>query len=375
MDENYQICSRCVMDTSDPEIIFDNNGICNHCTEFINITSKNIYQGTETDLKLKKIVCDIKRKGKNSKYDCLIGVSGGVDSSYVAYLTQKLELRTLALHLDNGWNSQEAVQNIKNLCTKLKIDYTSFVLDWEEFRDLQLSILKSSIVEVEIPTDIAILGALHKVASKYNIKYIISGGNYATEGILPKKWFYNPKDLKLLKSIHKKFGNKKIKSFPYFDYKKEIYYKFFKGIKMFYLLNYVPYEKDKVMKILENELGWKYYGGKHYESKFTGFVQSYYQFEKFNLDYRRATFSSEICGGTMLRADALIELNRKPYNQEKISVEIDYICKKLGLERNEFLDIFNSPVKSYKDYPNDERKLELIYRLYKKLKKTYGQKS
>ena len=355
------------MDTSDPEIIFDNKGFCNHCTEFINETSKKIYQGEITDLQLKKIVQEIKNKGKNSKYDCLIGVSGGVDSSYVAYLTHKLELRTLAVHLDNGWNSEEAVLNIKNLCNKLKIDYSSFVLEWEEFKDLQLSVLKSSIVEVEIPTDIAILGALHKTAAKHNIKYIISGGNFATEGILPKKWFYNPKDLTLLKSIHKKFGKKRIKNFPYFDYKKEIYYKFFKGIKIFYLLNYVSYDKKSVMKTLKKELDWKYYGGKHYESKFTGFVQSYYQFEKFNLDYRRATFSTQICTGTMKRDEALVELDKKPYNEEKVNLEIDYISKKLGIDKNEFLEIFNAPKKSYKNYPNDEKKLEFIYSIYRKL--------
>jgi N-acetyl sugar amidotransferase len=355
------------MDTSDPEIIFNNNGFCNHCEEFINETSKNIYKGEETDIQLKNLVNEIKRKGKNSKYDCLIGVSGGVDSSYVAYLTHKLGLRTLAVHLDNGWNSEEAVLNIKNLCNKLKIDYSSFVLDWEEFRDIQLSVLRSSIVEVEIPTDIAILGALHKTASKHNIKYIISGGNFATEGILPEKWFYDPKDLTLLKAIHKTFGKKRIKNFPYFDFKKEIFYKFFKGIKMFYLLNYIPYEKDKVMDVLKEELDWKYYGGKHYESKFTGFVQSYYQYEKFNLDYRRATFSTQICTGEMKREDALKELNEKPYSQEKINIEIDYVSKKLGIEKNEFSDIFNSPVKSYKDYPNDEKKLKFIYSVYRKL--------
>lgn len=354
------------MDTTDPEIIFSEEGYCNHCTNFLNDTISKTYQGLETDKKLEDAIAEIKRKGKHSKYDCLIGVSGGVDSSYVAYITHKLGLRTLAVHLDNGWNSEEAVLNIKNICNKLNIDYTSFVLDWEEFKDLQLSILKSSIVEVEIPTDIAIMGALHKTASKHNIKYIISGGNYATEGILPEKWFYNPKDLKLLKSIQSIFGNKRINKFPYFDYKKEIYYKFFRGIKMFYLLNYIPYNKDKVIKLLEEDLDWKYYGGKHYESKFTGFVQSYYQYEKFNLDYRRATFSTQICCGTMSRSSAIKALEKKPYNEKKINTEIEYISKKLGIEKNEFLDIFNTPPKSYTDYPNDEKKLNFIYKVYKK---------
>ena len=230
-------------------------------------------------------------------------------------MTKKLGLRILAVHIDNGWNSREAISNIKNVCNNLNIDYFSYVIDWDEFSDIQLSILKSSIVEVEIPTDIAVLGALHKIASKYKIKYIISGGNYATEGILPKKWFYDPKDFKLLSSIQKKFGNKKIKYFPYFDYKKEFYYKIIKGIKIVYILNYVPFSKEYAKKTLKEKLNYENYGGKHYESVFTSFVQSYYQYEKFNLDYRRATFSVEICENKISRDCALKKLRTKPYKK------------------------------------------------------------
>ena len=228
-------------------------------------------------------------------------MSGGIDSSYVAYKAVQLGLTPLAVHMDNGWNSEESVNNIKNVCNKLNIDYQSYVLNWEEFKDIQLSVLKSSIVEVEIPTDVAIAGVLHKVASENNIKFIIGGGNLATEGILPDLWFYDPKDLKLLKSIQKRFGKESLKSFPTFDYKREIFYKFIRKIRIIYLLNYLPYSKKDAIKTLEDEVAWKNYGGKHHESVYTRFVQSYIQPVKFDLDYRRATFSTQICTGEITR--------------------------------------------------------------------------
>ena len=361
---NYQICSRCVMDTSDKFIVFDELGHCNHCNEFFEKTSKRIYQGKESDKQLEEIVQKIKSKGK--KYDCLIGLSGGIDSSYVAYQCKKLGLNPLAVHLDNGWNSEEAVQNIKNICGKLEIDYQSYVLNWEEFKDLQLSFLKASIVEMEIPTDIAIPGALHKVAAENGIKYIISGGNFATEGILPESWFYNPKDSKLLNGIQKKFGTRKLKNFPTFNFKQEIYYKFVKGIRMIYLLNYLPFNKDEAMDFLKDELGWKYYGGKHYESKFTGFVQSYIQPTKFGIDYRRATYSTQICAGTATREEALEVLKKPSFNSDTIEEEKKYIAKKLDLSLEEFEEIMQRPVKTYRDYPNDEKRLTFIYNQYRK---------
>jgi N-acetyl sugar amidotransferase len=364
---NYQICNRCVMDSSDPGISFDENGYCNHCIEFHNRRGKHKYQGEKSDEELKLIVQEIKKSGKGKKYDCVLGLSGGIDSSYTAYKAIKLGLRPLAVHLDNGWNAEEAVNNIKNIARKLNIDYQSFVLNWEEFKDLQLSFLKASIPEAETPTDIAIPGALHKVAAQHNIKYVISGGNFATEGILPKHWHYNAKDLKYFYAIHKKYGKKKLKNFPSFGYKKETYYKLVKGIKMIYLLNYVPYIKDDAMDLLKDKLEWKYYGGKHYESKYTGFIQSYYLFEKFNIDYRRATFSTQICAGDMDRNEAINLLKNKPYNNEENAIEKEYIAKKLSIDLKELEDIINSTPKWYSDYPNDEKKLSFIYNTYRKV--------
>lgn len=354
------------MDTSDPFITFDEKGQCNHCTEFLSKTAKRSYIGAESDQQLANWVKIIQEEGKNKAYDCLIGVSGGIDSSYVAYQCVKLGLRPLAVHLDNGWNSEEAVQNIKNVCGKLGIDYESYVLNWEEFKDLQLSFLKASIVEMEIPTDIAIPGALHRIAAENRIKFIISGGNFATEGILPNSWFYDPKDAKLLQAIQKQFGTKKLKTFPTFDFKDEIYFKFVKGIRMVYLLNYLPYNKDEAMAFLKEELGWKYYGGKHYESKFTGFVQSYMQPVKFGIDYRRATFATQICAGTATRDEAMDALKKLPYNPETIGAEKAYIAKKFQISLDEFEAIMKRPIKTYRDYPNNEKRLTKLYNLYRK---------
>tara|TARA_X000001036_G_C20626216_1_gene785236 strand:+ start:1 stop:1038 length:1038 start_codon:yes stop_codon:yes gene_type:complete len=328
--------------------------------------------GDERERQLNSLISSIKESGKNNKYDCLIGLSGGTDSSYVAYIVKDLGLRPLAVHMDNGWNSEESVKNIRNLCTNLNIDYESYVLDWDEFKDIQLAVLKSSIVEVEIPTDVAIVSILHKVASRNNIKFIIGGGNYATEGILPDLWFYDPKDLKLLKGIQKRFGKKKMKTFPTFDWKAEIYYKFIRNIKMVYILNLLPYNKEQALQTLKEKVGYHEYGGKHHESVYTRFVQSYFQPVKFNLDYRRATFSSQICSGSITREEAIHALKEPPYNEEQVAKDKLYVSKKFGISLEEFDEILQAPPKSYKDYPNDEKWLTFIYNLYKKYIKRHS---
>lgn len=363
---NYQQCIRCIMDTTDPDIRFNDKGECNHCTEFIQTRALYNYQGATSDAELAAWVERMKKDGKGKEYDCVVGLSGGIDSSYAAHLCRKMGLRVLGVHIDNGWNSEEAVMNIKNIAKKLNVDYESYVLDWEEFKDLQLAFLKASVPEADTPTDIAILAALHIVASKYKIKYIISGGNFATEGILPKYWHYNAKDLTYFNHIQKKFGTVKLRKFPTFGFQKEMYYKFIRRIKMVYILNYVPFVKDEAMELLSQELDWKYYGGKHYESKYTGFIQSYYLFEKFGIDYRKATLSSQICTGEITREDALKLLESKPYTDDKVEEEKKYIAKKLGITIEEFERLISLPAKWYTAYPNDEKRLSFIYDTYRK---------
>ena len=362
----YQQCLRCVMDTSDPEITFDTRGYCNHCTNYFENTANDSYLGVESDKILKKIIEKIKRNGRNKEYDCLLGFSGGIDSAYVAYLLKKWGLRVLLVHLDNGWNSEMAVNNIKTVAEKSGFDYESYVLNWDEFRDLQLAFLKASVIEAETPTDIAIPGALHQMAARYGIKYIISGGNNATEGILPRSWHYDAKDTRYIKAVQQKFGSRKLTTFPTFGYWKEIYYKFVKGIRIVYVLNLTPYSKDNAMEILEKEFNWKRYGGKHHESKFTAFVQSYLLPVKFDLDYRKATLSTQICAGEVTREQALEELSHIPFNPEQIKYDIEYICKKLNIPEEYFGSILNTPPKTYRDYPNNEKRLKFIYAIYKK---------
>lgn len=366
-NRSYQQCLRCVMDTSDPEITFDTKGYCNHCTNYFENTAKDSYLGVESDKILKKIIEKIKRTGRNKEYDCLLGISGGIDSAYVAYLLKGWGLRVLLVHLDNGWNSEMAVNNIKTVAEKSGFDYESYVLNWEEFRDLQLAFLKASVIEAETPTDIAIPGALHQMAAKYGIKYIISGGNIATEGILPRSWHYDAKDTRYIKAVQQKFGSRKLTTFPTFGYWKEIYYKFVKGIRIVYVLNLTPYSKDNAMEILEKEFNWKRYGGKHHESKFTAFVQSYLLPVKFDLDYRKATLSTQICAGEVTREQALEELSHIPFNPEQIKYDIEYICKKLNIPEEYFGSILNTPPKTYRDYPNNEKRLKFIYSIYKKV--------
>src|SRR5688572_6692619 len=226
----YQQCTRCVMDTTDPEIQFDELGVCNHCTGFLQKLEEVKALRKFGEEHLDEIIQKIKDSGKGNKYDALLGVSGGVDSTYLAYLLKQYGVRTLLVHLDNGWNADDANLNIKNIVKKLGFDYESYVLNWEEFKDIQLAFLKASVVEAETPTDISILGALHSMAAKYGIKYIISGGNLATEGILPKMWHYNAKDTTYFNYIHKTFGSGKAPHFPNFGFKTELYYKFIKGI-------------------------------------------------------------------------------------------------------------------------------------------------
>ena len=365
----YQQCNRCLMDTSDEEITFDEVGNCNHCTEFLELKLKWTYQGAISDDILEQQINKIKKDGKNAKYDCVVGMSGGADSCYTAYVCKNKGLRILLVHLDNGWDSETSVKNIEIISKKLELDYVSHVLDWNDFRDVQLAHLKASVPEIETPTDIAILEHLHKVAAQYGIKHIIMGGNYITEGILPKSWHYNAKDKKYSLAIQKRFGTKKIKSHPSFSFWEELYFKFFKGIRIFYILNYVPYAKKEAIATLE-KIGWKDYGQKHHESFYTRIVQSYILPIKFNIDYRKATYSNKIFTGDLSREEAIKLLSESPFNPNTIVDDITYVCKKLGITYKEFEAIMLQPPKTHKDYPNSKTVLEFLYYLYNHLFRT-----
>jgi N-acetyl sugar amidotransferase len=362
----YRQCTRCVMDTSDPDIHFDAQGHCNHCTHYFDRLAHLTYRGAESDRQLAQLAETMRGAGRGSDFDCVVGLSGGADSCYAARLMKGLGLRTLAVHLDNGWNSDTAVKNIKRVAGNLGIEYMSYVLDWDEFRDLQLAFVKASVLEIETPTDMAIPGALHRVAAEHGVRHIVSGGNYATEGILPAAWHYNAKDLTFLRAIHARFGTRRLRTFPTFGYRDEAYYKMVRRIRLLYPLNHVPYAKTAAKEVLRDELGWEDYGGKHHESRITAFVQSYLLPVKFDLDYRKATLSTGICSGETTRDEALRELAAPPFDATVVAREKEYMAKKFEVGLDEFEEILARPPRTYRDYPNDEKKLQFVYGVYRR---------
>jgi N-acetyl sugar amidotransferase len=369
MNGNYKICTRCVMDTTDPDIIFDDKGECNHCKAYDDRVKKEIFLDSRINsVKLDKIVFNIKDAGKNNRYDCIIGISGGVDSTFVAYKAKQLGLRPLAVHLDNGWDSELAVKNIENVLKKLGIELYTHVIDWNEFKDLQLAFLKASTPDSEIPSDHAILALLYQMADKFKIKYVLPGFNIRTESHLPRAWSQGHEDWKYIKSVHKRFGTVKLKTFPHMNFYE--YNMYLLTQKWIPILNYFNYVKKDALKILENDLGWKYYGGKHYESIYTRFYQGYILPKKFGYDKRKTHFSSLICSGEMSRDDALAELKNEIYPLSLQNEDKEYVIKKLGLTDAEFNEIMKLPRKTYWDYPSYDR----LYKssLYKKVRTLYS---
>jgi len=350
---SYQMCTRCIMDTSDPDIAFDEAGLCNHCRECETMMQTQTLPTEQRWKALGQIVSEIKATGQGQEYDCIIGVSGGVDSTYVAYLAKQLGLRPLAVHMDNGWNSELAVSNIEKVLKKLDIDLYTYVLDWEEFKDLQLSFLKASVSDAEIPTDHAIHAVLYQQAARRNIGYIIFGTNLATEAILPVSWTFGIQDWRYISGIHQQFGTKPLKTFPHVGYwTLNYFYRQIKRIKHVSVLDYIDYSKADAMRVLTDVLGWRPYGGKHYESIYTRFFQGYILPTKFGIDKRRAHFSTLIVSGQMTRDEALAEIKQPPYAGYMQEEDMDYVLKKLGFSEEEFQRIMALPVRAYHDYPN-----------------------
>jgi len=362
------------MDSTIKVIDFDENGICNYCKTYEDRVDTELYQEPERTQKLNLLMEKIKKGGKGKQYDCIIGVSGGVDSSYVAHLVKEFELRPLAIHLDNGWNSELAVKNIEQLLEKLDIHLYTHVIEWEEFKDLQRSFIKSSIENLEIPTDHAITALLLKTADKYNIKYILNGSNLVTEGILPIQGGRNI-DYKLLKDIHSKFGEKKLRTYPAISIWKFAYMLLIKKIKFIPILNYFDFDKENAIKILEKKYDWIRYGGKHYESIFTRFFQGYILPNKYDYDKRKAHLSTMIMSGQASRESALEELKQNPYpNENLLKEDLEFFLKKLDFTNLEFEKIMNEEVKDITNYKSYESMLEKLKPLVYKIKE-YGKGS
>ncbi|MBX9853814.1 MAG: N-acetyl sugar amidotransferase [Cytophagaceae bacterium] len=368
MNRPYQVCKRCIMDTTDVDITFDSNGICNHCKIYEKEKSKYT-DITERDKHLAKLIEDIKSAGKGKPYNCVIGISGGVDSTYVAYKVKEWGLKPIAVHLDNGWDSELAVKNIENIIQKLNFDLYTHVIDWEEFKDIQLAYLKASVLDLEAPSDHAIMGTLYKMANKYGIKYILAGTNHSTEGILPESFRYSFKtiDATNIKAIHKKFGTlKKLKTFPFFGLHKYIYFQYINIINYVSPLNYLNYNKKEAKETIIRELDWKDYGGKHYESIITRFYQGYILPRKFNIDKRIAHLSTLICSNQITREQALEEMKKDIYDPATLKSDLEYVPKKFGLTMKELEEIIKLPPKNHLDYPNEKKIFDKLLKLKQK---------
>lgn len=352
-NQGFRECVRCVLNNQvDKDIYFNDQGLCNHCVSYDKITQTRKATAEAKKHRLENLLAQIKRDGKGKKYDCIIGVSGGLDSTYVAWLVKQFGLRPLAVHCDNGWNSELAVKNIENIINKLGIDLYTHVINWEEFRDLQLSYLKASVVDIEATSDHAIFASLYQASQKFGIKYIISGENQATEGMLPESWTYLKFDLLNIKAIHKQFGSKPLKTFPELGYVKKFFLENVMGVKYVRILDYVNYIKKDAKEKMMQELGWRDYGGKHYESIITRFYQSYILPVKFGIDKRYSHYSTLICSGQMTKAEAKQLLAQPAIDEKQAQEDKNYILKKFGLSAEAFEKIMKAPVKKHTDYPN-----------------------
>ena len=352
------------MDTSDPEIKFNEEGFCNHCTNALIRAKEMWFPNEEGSHKLNAIFTKIKRDGKRKEYDCIIGLSGGVDSSYLAYMAVKNGLRPLIVHIDCGWNSELAVKNIENIVKLLNLELHTHVVDWEEMKNLQLAFLKAGVANQDVPQDHAIFAGLYSFAAKHNVRYVFTGTNFATESILPPAWGYNALDFKLINDINHKFGKSKLKRYPYITFfKRYIYFQFFLGMKIIQPLNLISYDRDKVIKLMDEELGWRYYGGKHHESRFTKFFQTYYLPVRFGYDKRLAHLSSMIISGLISRDMALTEMNKPLYDNLEIVADKEYIAKKLDISTEDLDNFISLPKKSYRDYKSNEKWFKLGFKV------------
>jgi len=355
---------------ADPNIIFDENGVCNYWHEYQKVAKRSLLHGPEGKKQWNDTINLIKKEGKEKKYDCIIGVSGGVDSTYIAYLVKKANLRPLVVHFDNGWNSEIAVNNITKIIEYLGADLYTLVINWEEFRDLQRSYLKAGVVDIEVLTDHAIFGTLYKLAAKNDIKYVISGTNYETELLLPKAWIFNKIDHVNIKAIHSVYGTVKLKTYPFFDILSKKYYLNFKKLTFVAPINWTPYNKQKIKELITKEMGWIDYGGKHHESVFTKFYQNYILPTKFNIDKRKAHLSNLICAGQITKEEALQELELPIYNPQELTQDKEYVVKKLGFTMAEFDELMATEPKSHLDFAT-EGPIEKHYPIIKPVKAIY----
>lgn len=356
----YRQCKKCILDTNDDfEIIFDESGVCNYCTDYI---SKYVNTNISEDARKKKLsdlVSKIKASARKKKYDCIMGLSGGVDSSYLTLVVKQMGLNPLLVHFDNGWNSELAVQNIERILRDTGFDLFTYVVDWNEFKDLQLSYIKAGVPDWEVPTDHGFQVCLYEQARKHKVKYVLTGHNHQTEAILPNVMRWNKWDADNIEDIQQRFASGKLKSFPLMGFFRQSWYLLILKIKRVNFLEYVDYNKEAAKELMKQQLGWRDYGGKHFESIFTRFYQGYVLKEKFGFDKRKAHLSNLILSGQMTRDQALSEILEPAYEKTLFEQDFNYVAKKLDLSPEDFKALLSKPNKSHLDYKSYETGLYL----------------
>lgn len=364
-----QECKKCLLSHNDDEnISFDSNGICNYCND-LEKKLKTFSNQDENKKFIERKISEIKLKGKNKKYDCIIGVSGGIDSTYLAYWAYENKLRPLVVHFDNGWNSELAVKNIQNICHLLKFELYTVVIDWEEFKGLQLAYLKAGVIDIEVLTDHAIFATLLNLAHKFKVRYSLNGFNLATEGIMPRNWVFDKYDFINIKSINNIYGHVKIKKYPHLTIFRKFYYQFFNRIESVQILNYISYNKFEAKKLISEKLNWVDYGGKHYESVFTKFYQAYILPEKFKVDKRKAHLSTLIVSGQITKEDALLEIQKPLYASDiELNQEREYVLKKFDLNEKEFENIMHGSIKKHSDFKTEKAFWDSYFKLIRILR-------
>jgi N-acetyl sugar amidotransferase len=369
--KTYQQCKNCVMDTTDSQIVFDQNGLCDHCSTYYKKTLPNWHTDERGQKQLQSVIEKIKRAGHGKDFDCIIGMSGGIDSSYLTYIAKvEMGLRPLVFHVDAGWNSQEAVNNIERLVDTLGLDLYTEVIDWEEMRDLQLAFFKSGVPHIDTPQDHAFFATMYKFAEQHRVKYILTGGNLSTECIRnPIEWMYYQSDSIQLRDIHRQYGSRPLVSFPTTSIlRHKIYLPYLKGIKAVRPLNYVPYVKEQAVKLLIEKFGWQPYPQKHFESRFTRFYEGYWLPKKFGYDTRKVQYSSLIVTGQMTRDEALEKLKLPALDKNTAQQEFEYVANKLRISVDELQSYMDASNKTYKDYKSQET----VYQIGAKAMKFLG---
>lgn len=367
----YQICSKTVMDTSDPSTTFDENGICNHYWDFQNTVKPNWHPDAQGRRELERRIEGIKLKGKGRDFDCLVGLSGGVDSSYMLHtMVKEFGLRPLVFHVDGGWNSELAVHNIHVLVEKLGLDLYTEVINWEEMRDFQLAMFKSGVPHIDLPQDHAFVAVLYQFAEKYKVSTILNGGNISTECVMmPGKLYYWGTDMVHIRDILSQFGTVAMQTYPFSSvFRHKFYLRYLKGVKVFKPLNYMPFSKQLAIETLSREYDWKPYPQKHFESRFTRFYEGYWLPTRFGFDVRRNQFSSLILTGQMTREQALRELEKPPYDPATIKQEFEYIATKLGITTDELRHYHEMPKKFFYDYRSLHKLLGMVEKIVSTLK-------